>query len=89
MTQSGQTSWHGFARRILEETGAAGRVTLVPITTEERGGGALRPRWSVLSSAKLQREYGVEPVPHERELADLLRAGAPLAEGFSTRGSGP
>ena len=51
LTNAGQTSWHGFARRVFELAGFAAEV--VPITSEELGARARRPAYSVLAHANL------------------------------------
>ena len=51
LTNVGQTSWHGFARRVFELAGVAAEV--VPITSEELGARARRPAYSVLAHANL------------------------------------
>lgn len=61
LTAAGQTSWHGFTRAILEN--ASGQIQppphLIPITTSEYPLPAPRPPYSTLSSAKLNRIFGV------------------------------
>ncbi len=69
LSAAGQTSWHGFAAAILahaasvppgESAFALARVpVLKPITTEQYPLPAARPRYSVLSNAKLQRAFGI------------------------------
>jgi len=51
LTNVGQTSWYGFARRVFELAGVA--AELVPITSEELGARARRPAYSVLAHANL------------------------------------
>jgi dTDP-4-dehydrorhamnose reductase len=58
-TCDGMTSWWGFARRIIELGGFAGRVRVTPITTAEYPTPAKRPAYSVLSNEKLVRVFGV------------------------------
>jgi dTDP-4-dehydrorhamnose reductase len=76
LTAGGQTSWYDFARAILEEasrqstsqrwfeaaTGCRPIVTqrVVPISSDEYPTPARRPAYSVLSNARLKREFGVE-----------------------------
>lgn len=62
LTAAGRTSWHGFANAILESTalqGAHPMPKLIPITTPEYPLPATRPLNSMLSSAKLNRTFGV------------------------------
>jgi dTDP-4-dehydrorhamnose reductase len=51
LTNAGQTSWHGFARRVFELAGVAAEV--VPVTAAEFGARARRPAYSVLAHANL------------------------------------
>lgn len=69
---AGQTSWHGFAQRIVELTGLAARVRVTPITTAEYPTPAQRPAYSVLSCAKLKREFGIVPPDWQQGLARCL-----------------
>ncbi|HUK03676.1 MAG TPA: dTDP-4-dehydrorhamnose reductase [Burkholderiales bacterium] len=72
MTAGGETTWHGFARAILDAKGI--RTPLVAIPSSEYSTAARRPRNSRLSSAKLAADFGVV-LPDWREgLAAVLRA---------------
>src|SRR2546422_1031544 len=51
LTNAGQTSWHGFARRAFELAGVATEV--VPVTSAGFGARARRPAYSVLAHANL------------------------------------
>lgn len=69
ITNAGSCSWYEFARAILEEEGISGHLRAVSISSE----GARRPRWSVLSGAKLE-SIGVRPLsPWRAAVADYLR----------------
>ncbi|MBZ0094024.1 MAG: dTDP-4-dehydrorhamnose reductase [Sulfuricella sp.] len=69
LTAAGRTSWYGFAKTILESVTPQGgnpspltrrpSPNLIPITTSEYPLPAPRPSNSVLSSAKLNRTFGV------------------------------
>jgi len=75
MSAAGQTTWHDFAKTILERAGgtshdlvwlaAATRgqplITqrVIPISTEEFGSPAQRPAYSILSNARLFKTFGV------------------------------
>jgi len=54
----GVTTWHGFARHIIELAGLGERVQVLPITTAEYPTAAQRPVYSVLSNKKLERVFG-------------------------------
>lgn len=62
LTAADRTSWYGFANAILESTALQGThpmPKLIPITTPEYPLPATRPLYSMLSSAKLNRTFGV------------------------------
>lgn len=69
LTASGRTSWHGFAKAILDSMTTQGpnpspltphpSPNLIPIATPEYPLPAPRPLYSMLSSAKLNRTFGV------------------------------
>src|SRR5262249_14623644 len=68
LAASGQTSWHGFAKAIIDLMPAEGKKCAVvePITTAEYPLPAKRPAFSVLSCEKLQRTFGLRlPDWHE------------------------
>jgi dTDP-4-dehydrorhamnose reductase len=58
---SGQTSWFGFARAILEASSSSQDTKLIPIPTSEYPTPARRPKNSVLSTEKLQSAFGITP----------------------------
>jgi dTDP-4-dehydrorhamnose reductase len=62
----GETSWWGFARRIIELAGFGERVRVLPITTADYPTPAKRPAYSVLSTDKLGRVFGIR-LPHWEE----------------------
>ena len=55
----GETTWWGFAQRIIELAGFAERVRVLPITTADYPTPAKRPAYSVLSGDKLERIFGI------------------------------
>ena len=57
LTNSGETSWYGFARQILELSGES--CSLLPITTHEYPTPARRPAYSVLDNSKLNQVFGL------------------------------
>jgi dTDP-4-dehydrorhamnose reductase len=77
LTAASQTSWHGFAKAILER---ASRLTphpsLVPIPTEEYPLPAPRPRNSVMSNEKLMQTFGIA-LPGWDEALRLCMEGMP------------
>jgi dTDP-4-dehydrorhamnose reductase len=56
---AGETTWWGFAKRIIELAGFGERVRVTPIATAEYPTPAKRPAYSVLSNEKLTRVFGV------------------------------
>ncbi|WP_024516277.1 dTDP-4-dehydrorhamnose reductase [Bradyrhizobium sp. Tv2a-2] len=78
---SGQTSWHGFATRIIAGLKARGVElavrTIVPVRTEEYPTKARRPHNSRLDLTRLRSLIGIEPTPWNEALdheLDLLAA---------------
>lgn len=53
----GQTSWDAFARKIFELSGIL--CDVIPIPTTEYPTPARRPKYSVLSKAKVERKFGI------------------------------
>ena len=64
LTAEGKTNWHGFAQAIIEGAVELGLVAHAPrvteITTAEYRTPAARPAYSVLDTARLRQEFGVE-----------------------------
>lgn len=69
-SNSGECSWCDFARELLRTAGFAG-VTLEAVRTEEVPRPALRPKYSVLSKASLER-YGIHMRPWQETLGDYF-----------------
>jgi len=63
---AGETSWHGFARAIVDSAKFDPPPRVVPIPTSEYPTPARRPRYSVLSNAKVQRVLEIE-LPNWKE----------------------
>jgi len=77
MTCSGSTSWFGFAQAIFERAATLLNVKapeLVPVRTAEFPTPARRPRNSILCNGKLQINFGVELVPWQSALDQVLQA---------------
>ena len=68
----GQTSWFGFAGRIMERSLAAGRldraVVIRPIPSSAYSAVAPRPSYSVLDQTRAERELGFTIAPWEENL---------------------
>ncbi len=73
-TCGGETTWWGFAQAILEGLHIPAAVT--PITTADYPTRARRPAYSVLSSARLDRVFGIHMPQWEAALRSCLQAGA-------------
>jgi len=73
----GATTWHAFAREILEQARAHGvplrTETIEPIDTSAFPRPAPRPAYSVLATAKIEAALGYAPRPWEEALGDYLR----------------
>jgi len=65
----GATTWHNFAAEIFRLAGTS--VDLTPIATAEYPTPARRPKYSVLSTAKLQA-MGISPRPWREALSEYL-----------------
>jgi dTDP-4-dehydrorhamnose reductase len=59
VSAAGRASWFEVAQEIFKLSGL--NAKLIPVTTEEYGARAPRPRYSVLDNAKL-RAAGIEPI---------------------------
>lgn len=70
VANSGATTWAGFAEEIVGRLGYS--VPVVPITTEEAGRPAPRPRYSVLDTGKFDSLVGALP-PWQEALSRYLR----------------
>lgn len=67
----GNCSWRGFAEAIFRESGMDTAVD--PITTEQLGRPAPRPRYSVLDCSRLERDSGFAPEGWREALKKYLR----------------
>jgi dTDP-4-dehydrorhamnose reductase len=68
MTCGGEVTWRGFASAILEKTDSTAKA--IPITTADYPTPARRPAYSVLSTQKLEKTFGVA-MPHWERALDL------------------
>ncbi|MCH6580995.1 MAG: dTDP-4-dehydrorhamnose reductase [Nitrospinae bacterium] len=58
---TGQTSWFGFAKAIVETSPTTRDTKLIPIPTSEYPTAARRPANSVLATEKLRSAFGITP----------------------------
>ena len=63
LTCQGQTSWHGFAKEILNLSDKSHDTSLLPIPTSDYPTPAARPLNSLLSNNKLKKVFAFE-MPH-------------------------
>lgn len=84
-TSSEPTTWHAFARNIVELSGLPASVT--PITTADYPAAARRPRNSVLDCGRIGRAYGIVQPSWRQALSEVLseiRAGEAISETIQT-----
>jgi dTDP-4-dehydrorhamnose reductase len=72
IVNQGETTWYAFAREIFRQSGV--EVEVEPITTEQHGACAPRPRYSVLDTSKFRLLGGPELPRWEDALAEYLAA---------------
>jgi len=70
-TNAGQCTWFEFARELFRLAGI--EVQLEPITSEQFGAKARRPRYSVLSTAKYKALTGQQPRAWQEALAEYVQ----------------
>jgi dTDP-4-dehydrorhamnose reductase len=72
VTASGATSWHGFAKTVLDGAARYGLVAsgdaprLVPVSSDDRQHRAALPKNAQLSGDRLHQRYGIT-LPHWKE----------------------
>ena len=82
LTNSGDTSWHGFASAIVADGGLA--VPVVALTTDEYPTAAPRPAYAVLDNGGWRR-LGNPPLPHWRDgLREYLRRRGLLSQAVAS-----
>ncbi|HWA91140.1 MAG TPA: dTDP-4-dehydrorhamnose reductase [Rhizomicrobium sp.] len=69
---AGPVTWFGFAQAIFTLSGGP-RPALTPISTAEFAARAPRPAYSVLDTAKIARDYGIEQRPWREGLEAAMR----------------
>jgi len=75
MTCGGETTWFGFAQAILADLERP-HAQLEPISTNEYPTPARRPRYSVLSNARLAEDFGIR-LPHWQEAFTAMNGQMP------------
>ena len=72
LTCQGNTSWHGFAREVLNMSNTSKNIKLIAIPTSDYPTPAVRPPNSLLNNEKIQKVFGID-MPHwEDALKDCL-----------------
>jgi len=72
LTCQGKTSWHGFARKVLNISNASQNIKLISIPTSDYPTPATRPSNSLLNNEKIQKVFGLD-MPHwEDALKDCM-----------------
>ena len=87
LSSAGKTTWHGFAEAIVASMRLPNPVEVVPIATRDYPTPALRPAYSVLCTAKLERAFGIVLPRWEAAFAECQRA-RPSADSAAPRPSG-
>ena len=71
-TSQGKTSWHGFAREVLNMSNTPQNIKLIAIPTSDYPAPAARPHNSLLNNEKIQKVFGID-MPHwEDALKDCM-----------------
>ena len=73
VTNTGETTWHGFATAIV---GGGGRPRVVPIATADYPTPARRPAYGVLATDRFRAAFGFALPPWDEALAACLAAHA-------------
>ena len=72
LTCQGKTSWHGFARKVLNISNTSQNLKLIAIPTSDYPTPATRPSNSLLNNEKIQKVFGID-MPHwEDALKDCM-----------------
>jgi dTDP-4-dehydrorhamnose reductase len=80
VTNSGSTSWHGFAEELFRAAGIP--MTAVPISWRDYPSPVMRPSFSVLATKKLRDTAGIE-LPDWRTAVAEYAATARIAYGLT------
>ena len=63
LTCQGKTSWHGFAREVLNMSNTSQNTKLIAIPTSDYAAPTVRPPNSLLNNEKIQKVFGLD-MPH-------------------------
>ena len=68
----GETSWFGFAKRIVESLHLDDPPRLIPISSVEYASTTPRPNYSVLDGKKLKEVFGIQMPSWQKNFSDCL-----------------
>lgn len=77
-TNEGMTNWYEFARAIYNKAKRLGliednkKIEIQPVKTEDYPTAAMRPRYSVLSTEKIEKEFNLKIRAWDEALEDFL-----------------
>ena len=74
LTCQGKTSWHGFAKKIINLSGRDKNIALQPIPTSEYPTPATRPPYSLLSNEKIKKVFFLDMPQWEDALKDYMNS---------------
>ena len=74
LTCQGKTSWHGFAKEIINLSGKGKNIALQPIPTTEYYTPATRPPYSLLSNEKIKKIFSLDMPQWEDALKDYINS---------------
>ena len=72
LTCQGKTSWHGFAKEILNMSDASQNIKLIAIPASDYPTPAARPSNSLLNNEKIQKVFGLDMPNWEDALKDCM-----------------
>ena len=70
-TNSGYTTWYGFATAIQQQINTQCKIN--PVSAEAYFNKAKRPKFSVLNSEKIKKEFNLNPQSWESALEDCIK----------------
>ena len=74
LTCQGKTSWHGFAKEIINLSDTNQNIALQPIPTSEYPTPATRPKYSLLSNEKIKKVFSLEMPQWKDALKDCMKS---------------
>ena len=74
VTSQGKTSWHGFAREVLNMYNTSQNIKLIAIPTSDYPTPAVRPPNSLLNNEKIQKVFSIDMPYWEDALKDCMNS---------------